>query len=863
MLRLPPNPDAWTVECTACAHAAMPAGMVGRRFAAEVPGCVHLDLVRAGVIPPVDQGDGEARQEWVGHADWTWRAQLEVGAEALAEERVELVFECIDTIARVTVNGVHVGDAASQFMPHRFDVRNALRAGMNEVEVAIRAPVPYVLAEEVRLGARPVNGDWTPYPFIRKSACNFGWDWGPRVPTSGLPGEVRLECWSGARLAEVRPLVTACDGQRARVEVHVRVEWSNAAAPPAGLQARCELRMPPREANAEPDHRRKGEKRPSKVVEFGPLGADGTAVVVMEVERPDRWWPRGIGRQPLHTLHVELADADGAPVARGDAKQRVVRRLGMRTCELDVTPDEHGTRFAFKVNGVQVPVTGANWIPASLFPCEARDATAIDRLIELAAGANLNMLRVWGGGIYEHDHFYERCDEVGMLVWQDFMFACATYPEDEPMPALVEREARHQVARLCSHPSIVLWCGGNEDVLAWQSWGFKERLSPGQTWGIRYWSEILPRVCAELDTTRAYWTDSPWSGSLERHANDPDHGDRHTWDLKLDAYRTMVPRFTSEFGHQGPPNMESLREALGEDALRIGSSELAVRQRAWGGDEAQYAPYLAAAFRPARDFGEWLWQAQLLQARAMETQITWLRANPDRNAGSLFWQLNDVWTGHSWSVVDARMRPKPAYHAVRRAAAPRLVTVQPVGPAGEDGVHALRVVLVNDMPSKWAANVIVRRIDVHGRTLAEGQCGVLVRPRGMDASIDPFDIVGPPGDPHSEGLVVDVPSHEDTIGEEMPLANHDRMRAWWWWAADRDQPEVTPKFDVSMGKSIADRSVQIHARTLVRDLWVEPACDWVECSPNLVSLLPGERAHLVLRVRESDAGVPVLRMHAH
>jgi hypothetical protein len=189
--------------------------------------------------------------------------------------------------------------------------------------------------------------------------------------------------------------------------------------------------------------------------------------------------------------------------------------------------------------------------------------------------------------------------------------------------------------------------------------------------------------------------------------------------------------------------------------------------------------------------------------------------------------------------------------------------VQPVGPAGEDGVHALRVVLVNDMPSKWAANVIVRRIDVHGRTLAEGQCGVLVRPRGMDASIDPFDIVGPPADPRSEGLVVDVPSQDDAIGEEMPLANHDRMRAWWWWAAERDQPEVTPTFEVSMGKSIADRSVQIHARTLVRDLWVEPACDWVECSPNLVSLLPGERAHLVLRVRGSDAGVPVLRMHAH
>lgn len=823
---------------------------------------MHLDLVRAGVIPPVDLGDGEARQEWVGHADWEWTGALDVagGDGVVGDGRADLVFDSLDTVAEVLVNGTRVGEAASQFVQHRFDVRGALRPGRNELRVRVRAPVPFVLSEEARLGARPVNGDWTPYPFVRKSACNFGWDWGPRVPTSGMPGDVRLERWHGARIASVRPLVTACDARVARVEVRVQVQWAGERF--AGVHARCELRMPPRGANAEPDHRAKGYRRPGKVVVRAAVGSDGAAVAVIEVERPERWWPRGFGAQPLHALHVDLVDAEGRPIAPAGERQREVRRIGLRTCELDTDPDEFGTRFAFRVNGVHVPVTGANWIPASLFPVAGRDDAAIDALLDLATGANLGMLRVWGGGIYEHPRFYERCDELGILVWQDFMFACATYPEDHPMPALVEREAREQVARLCSHPSVVLWCGGNEDVLAWQSWGFRDRLAPGQSWGIRYWQEILPRACAELDPTRPYWTDSPWSGSLDRHANDPDHGDRHTWDLKLDAYREMVPRFTSEFGHQAPPTLRTLREALGEDALRIGSPELAMRQRAWGGDEAQYAPYLAAAFHPARDFGEWLWQAQLLQARAMETQISWLRANPARSAGSLFWQLNDVWSGHSWSVVDAGLRAKPSYHAVRRAAAPRLVTIQPLGDAGSGGARSLRVALVNDTSSRWAARVHVRRIDASGRVLAEAEAPVRVPARGFDASIDVAALVGAPVDRESEGIVADVASHEDDLRGEVPMAGRDRMRAWWWFAPDVVRPRAEPRFELSVRRFASDWVVQVHARSLVRDLWIEPDGDWAECTPNLLSLLPGERVQVALRLRGESSAAPVLRTHA-
>ena len=858
-----PDPSAWTVTCTACAHPQAPPAIVGRSFPAEVPGCVHLDLGRTGVLPPLDVGDGEERQAWVGHADWTWTGRIDVPAEMLGRGAVELCIDSVDTVAEVELNGVPVGMCASQFVPWRFDVRGAVRAGANVLVVRVRAPVPYVRADEARLGPRPVNGDWTPYPFIRKSACNFGWDWGPRVPTSGIPGDVRIEGWSTARIDSVRPLVDSCDAERARVSVHVDVARMP-DAPLDGVFVRCELRRPPRAPGEERDRARDRDRGARTMSSIVPVGGDGRACASFEVERPERWWPRGFGRQPMHAVRVDLVDADGRPVP--GAGPREVRRIGLRSCALDTSPDEAGARFAFIVNGVRIPVTGANWIPASPFPVAGRDDAAVDRLIELAAAANLNMLRVWGGGIHEPGSFYDRCDELGILVWQDFMFACATYPEDAPMPALVEREARAQVARCSAHPSIVLWCGGNEDVLAWQSWGFRERLAAGQSWGRHYWLELLPRVCAELDPSRPYWPESPWSGSLEVHANDPDRGDRHTWDLKLAAQRSMVPRFTSEYGHQSPPTLASLREALGEDALVIGSPALARRQRAWGGDEVQYAPYLAANFPAPADFAAWLWQAHVLQARAMRTMIAWTRANPGRSGGSLFWQLNDVWTGHSWSVVDAKLRPKPSWHAVRQAARPRLVTIEPVGPAGQgvaggDGAAgALRVVLVNDAPSAWNAPVEVRRVDVHGRVLASAVRKVRVPPRGIDASIDPAELVGTPADPASEAWSAEVPSAEDHL-EGVPDGGHVRNRAWWWFAPEAAQPRTSPGFSVRVERRHDAWWADLTARTLVREAWVEPEGDWVECTPNLLTLMPGERASVQVRMRGNDASAPTVRVH--
>ncbi len=825
----------WTLRCEHCAHAGAPAGLMNRTLKASVPGCAHQALESAGLLQSTDIGDGEAGQEWVGHADWCWERTFDVSAEVLQHQQVDLEFESIDTVAQVRVNGTPVGNVANQFHPQRFGVRHLLRAKGNEICVSIRAPVPWVRERERERGTRPVNGGWTPYPFVRKSACSFGWDWGPRAPSSGL-GPVRLEAWNGVRIASVRPLVTKCTEHEAVVHVHVDLQWADQSV---GVRAPCMVRA----RLSGPDGRHWSAE--ATVVE-------GTCVVPLIVPQPRRWWPRERGAQELHDLRVQVT-----PLRQGDIDTVLEtrqpldswrKRIGLRSVELDTRIDEYGQRFAIVVNGQPVFCKGANWIPSSLHPIGV-ESDRSRRLLELACEANLNMLRVWGGGIYEPDSFYERCDELGILVWQDFMFACATYPEEEPYPQLIEREARYQVARLSCHPSVVLWCGGNEDVLAWQSWGFRQQLRPGQTWGQHYWLTMLPSVCSEIDSTRPYWPESPWSGSLDVHANDPTMGDRHTWDLQVEEYRTQVPRFVSECGHQSPANLRTLREALGDSALTIGGAALAHRQRAGGGDHAQYAQPLAQHFHAALDFDQWLYQAHLLQARAMALACTWLRANAPRAMGFLFWQWNDVWTGPTWSAVDVRLRTKPIWHALQRAAAARMVSVEPLGAKGvTNGGQSgdLRAAVVNDKAHEWSCHVLVSRMTLQGKELASARERVQVAPWGVDSTLNVEHMVGPPTDPTAECLMVEA----------------DGVRGWWMYRREillKHQPALIQWHTTGRGRMW---TVHVRARSLVRDLWIEPRCAWVTCAPNLLTLLPGEEASIYMELQHPADTSPSLRIHA-
>ena len=767
--------DGWTV-----------ASEEGGPHPAVVPGCVHDALIDAGVIPDPDRPGGEAAQSFVGRTDWTWRRTFIVDPALLERAHVELVFESIDTVGTVLLNGTVLGEVASQFVPHRFDARSALRPGSNELEVRLRG----TLAEAERLerihGERPVNADgaWGPFSQLRKSACNFGWDWGPCCPTCGLGGDVRIEGWDGSRIEAVRPHVEFLDPERARLRVAVDV---------AGPARSATITV--RDEGGEVIARSEG-------------GLDQT----LAIERPPIWWPRGLGAPRLVTIEVELEDGD-----------RVSRRTGLRQVELEDGPDG---RFAVRVNGEPVFCRGANWIPSRLFP-HGQTLDDVEPLLQSACEAEMNMLRVWGGGLYEPGFFYERCDELGLMVWQDFMFACATYPEHAEMRGLVAAEARAQVRRLAHHPSIVLWCGGNEDVLAWYGWGWRERMAPDDAWGLHFWTDLLPTICAELDPSRPYWTESPWSGSVEHDPNDPEIGDRHTWDLRLEACRELVPRFASEFGHQSPPDLLSLTEALGREANGLEPAELSERQRAWGGDAVQYAPHLEAWFgisdeHPV-DFERWHWAAQLLQARAMSMACTWLRANRPRCEGALIWQLNDIWTGHSWSLVDVARRPKPAFHAVRNAFDPVLVAIEPVS-------GSPCVVLLNDSASPVGDTLLLRRVALDGRVLEVREEAVVLEARRGRRVLELTDGFRS----HEDGCLV-----ADWAGRRaVAFAARDRALAYREAELDARLEPTTPG---------AARLV-VTASTLVRDLVVRASLlgPAVRADRGCLTLLPGESVKIGL-----------------
>ncbi|GHH81303.1 glycoside hydrolase family 2 protein [Streptomyces capitiformicae] len=790
MLEATPLTDGWILR-----H---PDGS-GRALSASVPGCVHTDLLAAGLIPDPFLGRNETEVAWVGRREWTYEIGLS-GSGTVGHDQTDLVFDGLDTAAEIRLDGRLLGSVRNMHRSYRFDI-----TGMSG-RLSVRFASAYAEAEAVRerLGDRP-GAYPEPFQFIRKMACSFGWDWGPTLVTAGIWRPVRLERWSTARIARVRPVVTV-DGTTGRVELLVDVER---AAVEAGL--RLEARV--------------GGDGVRAVAEVE--GASG--VVRLDVPDVELWWPRGYGEQPLYEVELTLYDE-----CRGESLDVWRRRIGFRTVELDRRTDEHGTGFTFVVNGERLFARGVNWIPDDVFPSRITRERYRERLRQ-AADAGVDLVRVWGGGIYESEDFYDACDELGLLVWQDFPFACAAYPEEQPLRGEVEAEARENVVRLMPHPSLVLWNGNNENLWGFRDWEWEERLA-GESWGEGYYLGVLPRVVAELDPTRPYTAGSPWSGSWERHPNDPAHGTHHSWEVwnreDYAEYRANVPRFVAEFGWQAPPAYATLRRALGEGELSADSPGMLHHQKADDGN-GKLQRGLARHFAvPEGDFDRWHYLMQVNQARAVATGIEYWRSLWPVCAGTVVWQLNDCWPVTSWAAIDGDGREKPLWHELRRVYADRLLTLQVRG-----GVLALAV--VNQARDAWAAEVRLRRMSVEGDVIASASD---VRVTAGARTV----------------AEVRVPRELEPVGaKEFLVADADGVRALHFPAPDRDVPYVRPEFDVEVGPG----TVIVTARTVVRDLLLQAdrLASAARADTGLVTLLPGERVTIGVRGWEGVPDVAAVR----
>ncbi|MEU4236085.1 glycoside hydrolase family 2 protein [Actinoplanes sp. NPDC026619] len=752
---------------------------------ATVPGCVHVDLLNAGLIPDPFLDDNENAVAWIGRADWTYNR--DVAWTGPRPDRIDLVFEGLDTVADISLGGVTLGSTRNMHRSYRFDVTELIDETPRDLRVRLTSA--YQEADRVRaeLGPRP-NAYPEPFNFVRKMACSFGWDWGPTLVTAGIWRPVRLEGWSTARLRSVRALTTYRDGT-GLLDVDIAVERTRDSA----LRARVVLdgneiaTVPVRESAA------------------GPLPGE-RVTLTHEIAGVAPWEP---DEPNLHSLVVVLLDGE-------TELDRWERRVGFRTVEIDTS----GGGFVFHVNGAPTLIKGVNWIPDDIFPSRMTRERYARRLGE-AAAAGVNLVRIWGGGIYESRDFYEVCDELGLMVWQDFLFACACYPEEEPLYSEVVAEARENVVRLSSHPSLVAWNGNNENLWLYRAGGWDAQPGGDLSWGSKYYLDTLPAIVAELDPSRPYMAGSPWSGSWEHEPNAVDHGTFHSWDVwnRQDYlhYRDSAPRFVAEFGWQAPPAWRTLRDALSDSPLRPDSPGVLHHQKAEDGN-GKLARGLAAHFpAPAPSSMEaWHYLTQLNQVRAVRTGISHWRSHWPHTAGTILWQLNDLWPVTSWAAIDGAGRYKPLYFELKSLYAARALSIEP-----RDG--GLVVAVMNDHDAPWAGSLWIDST-------------------ATDLSVPPRSVV-----------LVEVP--ELPGAAEMVVARFNGVQNL-WFASDFDL--VDSELTVTAESVPGGLDVHVTAAGLARDLLLQPDRLHPDAvvDRGFVTLLPGESTTFAVRApAELDAGL--------
>ena len=671
---------------------------------ANVPGSVHTDLLASGRIPDPFAADNEKRVQWVAESDWEYRTSFTCTRGLLSEEKVLLVCDGLDTLATVFLNGHELGHTDNMFRRYQWEVKPFLiEKGANDLTVTFSSPVKFAAEKQAH---RPLPG--VPQaipggPHLRKAPCQFGWDWGPQLPPIGIWKDIRLEGYSGGRLAEVHLRQDHSGGQVA-VEVRVAVQrWDE--APLAAL-----VRI------TAPD----GEIIEKEVA----ITAQDEGIVKVPIPRPELWWPNGYGGQPLYQLEVSLMRSEAPKVEPLD---RHMYRVGLRTIELRQQEDQWGRSFVFVVNGVPIFVKGSNWIPADSFPTRITDVY-LESLIRSAAETHQNMLRVWGGGFYEEERFYNLCDRYGILVWQEFIFSCSIYPLD--VPAFLENirmEVVENVRRLRHRASLALWCGNNEMEWGWVEWNWKRpEFEELKTAYDRFFHHTLPKWCQAEDPDHSYWPSSPSSDTPFENPNGQRQGDSHYWDVwhgrkPFTSYRDQYPRFMSEFGFQALPPLATIRTYADEADWNMTSYIMEMHQKNASGNSLMVGQMLDT-FRLPKDFVSLVYLSMALQAEGIRYGVEHWRRHPDRVAGILYWQLNDCWPVASWSSLDYFGRWKALHYAARRFYAPLMLSIEDKPP--KQGVY-----VSNDLLKPWEGSVRWSLGTLAGEVLASGQSPVKAAPQ--------------------------------------------------------------------------------------------------------------------------------------
>ncbi|EAR08444.1 beta-mannosidase [Reinekea blandensis] len=644
----------WTVTCPD----------IGFSTQTQLPFEAHRTLLDAGKIPHPYIGDNESAIQWVAEKAWTLTTHFSLTEAQLNADWSELSFRQLDTVAEIFINDQPVLNASNQFREHRVDLKNVARVGENELRIELK-PAATEAADRASRLPFPVpysegNNQIPHMNTLRKTQCHAGWDWGICLMVTGLYEAPTLTWGNGTRILsttvdqslENDQLIATCTVE---IEVYSNTQSNDQQTLALSLgDTHDTVTFEARPGRQRLEHR-------------------------LTIEQPNLWWPAGYGEQPLTTLTVN---------SQGDEWSR---RIGLRELNIRTEPDAVGTPLVVQVNGVDIFCKGANWIPADALTLDSTEPRYRD-LLESAKAANMNMLRVWGGGMYERDTFYDLCDELGLLVWQDLMFACSLYPSTPEFLEDVTEELNDQVRRLQHHPSIALWCGDNE-VIGALTW-YPESINNRDRYVVNYdrLNRTLEQAMTTLDPSRRFWPSSPCNGSLDYGDawHDDASGDMHFWDVwhsgkSFDAFYSVQPRFCSEFGFQSFPSMTTVREFAQPDDWNLTSPVMENHQKNPRGNSI-IIEMISRYFRFPKSFEHTLYLSQVQQAVAIKTAVEYWRSLRPVCMGTLYWQLNDNWPVASWSSLEHGGHWKQLHYHAKRFYAPVLVTLarQP-----DQNTHAL------------------------------------------------------------------------------------------------------------------------------------------------------------------------------
>lgn len=796
-------------------------GGMNQWHTAVVPGTIHQDLIRHHLLPNPFYGLNEEKVQWVENEDWEYRTTFIVNEDHLRRDGVLLTFEGLDTYADVYLNGSLLMRGDNMFVGRSFEVKPLLRKGANHLQIYFHSPIRQVMPQFESNGFNyPADNDHHAKHlsvFTRKAPYSYGWDWGIRMVTSGIWRPVTIRFYDAVTIDDYYVHQASLDDSWAMTWNHLKVNNVFPEAVEVIASIHCSL-----------DGKTFKTSSRTYLLQPGLNELD----LPLDIENPRRWMPHGWGDPTLYSFNAEIRFNDRLVAAK-------THRIGLRTVRLINTKDAHGESFYFEVNGIPMFAKGANYIPSdALLPAVTRDR--YESLFRDIKDANMNLVRVWGGGIYEDDRFYDLADENGILIWQDFMFTCTPYPGDANFLARVEEEADYNIRRLRNHPSLAMWCGNNEILEAIKYWGFQKKFDPEIYEGFfraydKLFRDLLPKKVRELDSNRFYLHSSPYAANW----GCPESwgiGDSHNWGVwhgkkPFESLDTDIPRFMSEFGFQSFPEMKTIATFASPEDYDIESPVMKNHQKSGVGN-ALIRTYMERDYIVPERFDDFVYTGLVLQGHGVRHGIEAHRRNRPYCMGTLYWQLNDSWPVVSWSSIDYYGNWKALHYQVKKAFAP--IIINPIMQK-----DTLDVYLVSDrLDTLGGLKLRMELIDFEGKVLTTRKVDPLTLPANSSLCVyrESLGFLLSPEQRKKSFLKLVLADQGDVVVSENVF----------FFAPTKEL--LLPQVEVEVKDKIRDGRCELilKADKLVKDLFIEVPIQGARFSDNFFDLLPGEVRTIVI-----------------